>query len=213
MDDALDAALEVGLERQDVAVGRQGHVVVLKVMRDIVLVGKILHAAHAVLMDAAELTAHEHQAGGAFVLEVAVVTHTAVQGREGHLRHGLGVGKGIKQRAAGRAGMDAFRRTAGKAKGRLQRPEAVHFKHGVGMAVHVGQKAGNIGEGDEVEVALGKPVSYLIIKILATAYFFGLGHRAQAKSGFLACIRDAERGESLKYAGEFEGAECAFVHN
>jgi len=213
VDDALDAALEIGLERQDVAVGRQGHVVVLKVVRDIVLIGKVLHAAHAVLVYAAKLAAHEEQAGGAFVLEVAVVAHTAVQGREGHLGQGLGAGEGVEQGAARRTGMDAFRRAAGKAEGGLERPEAVHFEQRVGMAAHIGQKAGNIGEGNEAEIPFGKPVAYLVVQVLTAAHVLRVVHRAQAKSGFLPCLGKAEGGKPFEDAGELEGAERAFVHD
>ena len=163
-------------------------------------------------MYAAKLTAHEEQAGRAFILKIAVIPHTAVQGRKGHLGHGLGAGEEIQQRAAGRSGMDAFSRAAGKAEGGLERPETVHFEQRIGMAAHVGQKTGNVGEGDEAEIAFREPVADLVVKMLTAAHVFRVVHRAQTKSGFLSCLGKAESGKSFEYAGKFEGAECAFVH-
>ena len=80
MDDALNAALEIRLERQDVTVRRQRHVVILKVLGDVVLDSEILDLTQA----------HEVQFGGAFVLDEPVIAEAPGQGRKGHLRQGHG---------------------------------------------------------------------------------------------------------------------------
>ena len=57
MDDALNAALEIRLERQDVTVRRQRHVVILKVLGDVVLDSEILDLTQAHEVQAAQFSA------------------------------------------------------------------------------------------------------------------------------------------------------------
>ena len=90
VDDALNAALEIRLERQDVTVRRQRHVVILKVLGDVVLDSEILDLTQAHEVQAAQFAAHEHQFGGAFVLDEPVIAEAPGQGRKGHLRQGHG---------------------------------------------------------------------------------------------------------------------------
>ena len=90
VDDALNAALEIRLERQDVTIRGQRHVIVLKVLGDVVLDREILDLTQAHEVQAAQFAAHEHQFGGAFILDEPVVAKAAGQGRKGHLRQGHG---------------------------------------------------------------------------------------------------------------------------
>ena len=61
VDDALHAALEVGLEGEHVTVGREGHELVLQIGQHVVLLGKILDLAHAALVQAAQFAAQAVQ--------------------------------------------------------------------------------------------------------------------------------------------------------
>ena len=73
VDNALHAALEVGLEGQHITVGRERHELVLQVGQHVVLLGKILDLMHAALVQTAQFAAQTVELGRAFVAQQAIV--------------------------------------------------------------------------------------------------------------------------------------------
>ena len=75
MDDPLDLALEIGLDRENVPVRGDGQELVLQKMENILVPEKIVHLAGTPGQNGAHLLPHGVQAGGAFVLELPVTAH------------------------------------------------------------------------------------------------------------------------------------------
>ena len=84
---------------------------VLQILGDVVLDREILDLAEAHEVQAAQFAAHEHEFGGAFVLDQPVVAEAAGQSRKGHLRQGHGgheIAQGGPHRAVLVDGLDGL---------------------------------------------------------------------------------------------------------
>ena len=90
MDDALNAALEIRLERQDVTVRRQRHVVILKVLGDVVLDSEILDLTQAHEVQAAQFPRTSISSGELSSLMSPSSPRQRDRAEKGHLRQGHG---------------------------------------------------------------------------------------------------------------------------
>lgn len=148
MDDALHAALEVGLEGQHIAVRGQGHELVLQPGQHIVLHGVVLDPAHAVLVQAAQFAAHLEEFGRALVADQAVIGNAAQQGRrELHgQRRFLGQGQQVRPLVLGFGQGDGGMGGLGQPQHLAQGPEGIGIGLQAGLFGHP-QEGAHIGEG------------------------------------------------------------------
>ena len=216
MDDALHAALEVGLEGQHIAVRGQGHELVLQPGQHIVLHGVVLDPAHAVLVQAAQFAAHLEEFGRALVADQAVIGDAAQQGRrELHgQRRFLGQGQQVRPLILGFGQGDGGMGGLGQPQHLAQGPEGIGIGLQAGLFGHP-QEGAHIGEGPQGKAALahgtGGPDGGFVIQARRVGDGGGVFQRTQLKSTLAAGRGKAQAGEVLRDLREFERVESAAV--
>ena len=220
MDDALHAALEIGLERQHIAVRGQGHELVLQIGQHIVLQGEILDLAHAALVQAAQFAAQTIEFRRAFVPDQAVVGNTAAQRRRELHGHGRGLGQLQQMRpvARGLGRIDGGLRALGQAQHFAQSPEGVGVGPGLGALGGV-QQAADIGKGGQAEAlaavahGAGGPGGGFLIEARGQGHGLGVRQGSKGQGAFAAHARAAEPGQIFRDFAEFEGIESAGMNH
>ena len=122
MDNSLQTPLEIGLERKHIAIRGQRHIIVLKIVGDIVAFCIFLGFSQTSLMQGAYFTAHQQKAGGTFVLQRSVIGNAAAQCGKGEQRQRLSGGKVFKRGQKGCLGVDTFRNVPGKSEALSESP-------------------------------------------------------------------------------------------
>ena len=222
MDDALHAALEVGLEGEHVTVGREGHELVLQIGQHVVLLGKILDLAHAALVQAAQFAAQAVQLGRAFIAQQAIVGNAAQEGRGELNWQGRAIGHGQQVRPAGgglRLGNGCVG-VSGKAQHLAQRPKGVYIGlKSVGAAGgRSAQHAADIGEGAYAEnrAACGRaagPVGGFLIDACGKRYRLCIVKGGNGPGAFPANAGKAQFRKVVCNAVKFKGVERAGVNH
>ncbi len=206
VDDALNAALEIGFEGQDVAVGGQRHVIVLQILGDVVLDREILDLAQAHEMQTAQLAAHEHELGGAFVLDEAVVSDAAAKGGEGHLRQGHGGDQIAQGRPQGSVFIDGLHGPPRLRQRFAQGPQRVGVKRRVRRkrALKMREKPLQIGEIGKPESALARPRTHLVEERVGGVDGVDVAQGKKAESDPPARFGHAQGGEMFEHLAEFQ---------
>ncbi len=97
MNNALQATLKIGLERKHITIRGQGHIVILKIVGDIVTLSIFLGFAQTALMQGTYFTAYQQKTRRAFIFQRTIITNTTPQSRKGKLRQWLFRGKFFKR--------------------------------------------------------------------------------------------------------------------
>ncbi len=77
MDNPLLAAFEIRFQRQNISVPRNGHIIILEIMPDIVLLAILLDFSEAALMQRTKLVPHQQKSGTAFVFKRRIIGNAA----------------------------------------------------------------------------------------------------------------------------------------
>ena len=162
MDDALGLVLEIRLDGQHVAVGRDGHELVLHGRAHVLLNDEVLDPLGAPLVDGADLLAHVHQRRGALVPDLSFGVQAAPDAGHGLLGPVVGEQFGLEhlptpvlEPGQGFAGLH------GQVQDDLEREERVLVEYGQ-LAGEMGKDAAQVREGAHAESGFAHPGGRLV---------------------------------------------------